>query len=199
MAEENHDDWPYDKIEHWPPMTYRNLAAPTEETLKAFTDFLEKENSKPHKKQLQPWIPFCEGKYSFCYFPVDCGKQDIKPYITALKRALTVYAKSNYVQSSVFDELYIGGGSPTYLEPNNQATQKETEEVYPQITTPQPKQHTNNANTKHKKPQTAPHKLVHPKPNTTTNKTTLQPNSSSMQKPIESRGSEKTERLPTQP
>lgn len=116
MAEENHDDWPYDKIEHWPPMTYRNLAAPTEETLKAFTDFLEKENSKPHKKQLQPWIPFCEGKCSFCYFPVDCGKQDIKPYITALKRALTVYAKSNYVQSSVFDELYIGGGSPTVLE-----------------------------------------------------------------------------------
>jgi oxygen-independent coproporphyrinogen-3 oxidase len=65
---------------------------------------------------LQPWIPFCEGKCNFCYFPVDCRKQNIKPYISALRKALTAYAKSNYVQSSVFNELYIGGGSPTVLE-----------------------------------------------------------------------------------
>jgi oxygen-independent coproporphyrinogen III oxidase len=116
LAEENHDDWPYDTIEHWPPMTYRNRAAPTEETLRDFTSFLETENSATYKKQLQPWIPFCEGKCNFCYFPVDCGKQNLKPYISAMKKALTTYARSNYVQSSVFDELYIGGGSPTVLE-----------------------------------------------------------------------------------
>lgn len=116
MAEGNHDDWPYDTIEHWPPMTYRNRAAPTEETLKAFTGFLQKENTATQKKQLQPWIPFCEGKCNFCYFPVDWGKQNIKPYISAMEKALTAYAKSKYIQSSVFDELYIGGGSPTVLE-----------------------------------------------------------------------------------
>jgi oxygen-independent coproporphyrinogen III oxidase len=102
-------------------MTYRNRTAPTEETLQAFTDFLETENSSTHKKQLQPWIPFCEGKCNFCYFPVECGKQNIKPYISAMKKVLTVYAKRNYIQSSVFDELYIGGGSPTVLE-NEQIT-----------------------------------------------------------------------------
>jgi hypothetical protein len=48
--------------------------------------------------------------------------------------------------------------------------QKEAEEVYPQITTPQPKQHTNNVNAKCKKPQTAPANLSIPKPPTTTNK-----------------------------
>jgi oxygen-independent coproporphyrinogen III oxidase len=97
-------------------MTYRNRSEPTKGTLKAFTDFLETMNLTTHKKQLQPWIPFCEGKCNFCYFPVDCRKQNIKPYISAMKKALTAYAKSNYVQSSVFDELYIGGGSPTVLE-----------------------------------------------------------------------------------
>ena len=116
MAQDNDDDWPYDTIEHWPPMTYRNRAEPTEGTLKAFTDFLETKNLATHKKQLQPWIPFCEGRCNFCYFPVECGKQNIKPYLSEMKRALTAYAKSNYVKSSVFDELYIGGGSPTVLE-----------------------------------------------------------------------------------
>jgi len=121
LAQNSHDDWPYDTIEHWPPLTYRTRTAPTQETIKAFTDFLETQNTATHKKQLQPWIPFCDGKCNFCYFPVDCGKQNIKPYITALKKALTDYAKSNYVKSSIFDELYIGGGSPTVLE-NEQIT-----------------------------------------------------------------------------
>jgi hypothetical protein len=38
------------------------------------------------------------------------------------------------------------------------------------ITTPQPQQHKNKANTKHKHPQTAPTEEVHSKPPTTTNK-----------------------------
>src|SRR4030065_2870762 len=96
LAEGNHDNWPYEKIEHWPPMTYRNRTAPTEDTLQAFNDFLETKNSSSLKKQLQPWIPFCEGKCNFCYFPVECGKQNIRPYISAMKKALTAYPKSHY-------------------------------------------------------------------------------------------------------
>jgi oxygen-independent coproporphyrinogen-3 oxidase len=115
LTERNHGDWPYAAIEHWPPLTYRNRAATTEETLRTFIDFLQTENSATHKKQLQPWIPFCKGKCNFCYFQVECGKQNIIPYIKAMKKALTVYARSKYVQSSVFDELYVGGGSPTVL------------------------------------------------------------------------------------
>lgn len=119
MRYESHDGWPYNKIEHWPPMTYRNRSVPTPETITAFADFLKTENPTDQNRELQPWIPFCEGRCAFCYFPVNCEKQNIAVYITALKKALDFYAKNRYVQSSVFNELYIGGGSPTVLADNH--------------------------------------------------------------------------------
>jgi coproporphyrinogen III oxidase-like Fe-S oxidoreductase len=112
---ESHDGWPYKKIEHWPPMTYRDSSVPTFKTLSVFTDFLKTENPKDQNRELQPWIPFCEGRCAFCYFPVTCEKQTVAIYIKALKKALGFYAKKKYIQSSVFNELYIGGGSPTVL------------------------------------------------------------------------------------
>jgi oxygen-independent coproporphyrinogen-3 oxidase len=96
-------------------MTYRNNSVPSSEAIAAFTDFLKTENTSKQPKELQPWIPFCEGRCAFCYFPVNCEKQNVAAYITALKKALAFYAKSKYVQSSVFNELYVGGGSPTVL------------------------------------------------------------------------------------
>jgi oxygen-independent coproporphyrinogen-3 oxidase len=115
VLDESHDGWPYSKIEHWPPMTYRNLSVPISETLAVFTDFLKTKNANGQNRELQPWIPFCEGRCAFCYFPVNCEKQNISAYIIALKKALAFYAGNRYVQSSVFDELYMGGGSPTVL------------------------------------------------------------------------------------
>jgi len=112
---ESHDGWPYKKIEHWPPMTYRDSSVPTSEALSVFTDFLKTENPPDQNRELQPWIPFCEGRCTFCYFPVSCEKQNVALYIEALKKALGFYAKTKYVQSSVFNELYVGGGSPTVL------------------------------------------------------------------------------------
>jgi coproporphyrinogen III oxidase-like Fe-S oxidoreductase len=115
VRNESHDGWPYSKIEHWPPMTYRNRSVPTSETLAVFTDFLKMEKANGQNRQLQPWIPFCEGKCAFCYFPVNCEKQNIAAYIIALKKTLAFYAGNRYIQSSVFNELYVGGGSPTVL------------------------------------------------------------------------------------
>jgi len=114
MRIERHNN-PYDKLEHWPPMTYRNRATADSETNNAFIDFLETENESKHNMELQPWIPFCDGKCTFCYFPVNCDKQNINLYIDALKKALSFYAKSPYVKSSTFSEFYIGGGSPSVL------------------------------------------------------------------------------------
>ena len=96
-------------------MTYRDSSVPTSETLSVFTDFLKTENPKDQNRELQPWIPFCEGRCTFCYFPVTCEKQNVAAYIKALKKALGFYAKNKYIQSSVFNELYVGGGSPTVL------------------------------------------------------------------------------------
>jgi coproporphyrinogen III oxidase-like Fe-S oxidoreductase len=96
-------------------MTYRNNSVPTSGAIAAFTEFLKTKNPAKQARELQPWIPFCENRCAFCYFPVNCEKQNVASYITALKKALAFYAESRYVQSSVFNELYVGGGSPTVL------------------------------------------------------------------------------------
>jgi coproporphyrinogen III oxidase-like Fe-S oxidoreductase len=114
MSLKNHNI-PYDKLEHWPPMTYRNRSSINPESKNAFARFLETENKSRHNMELQPWIPFCNSKCAFCYFPVNCDKQNFSLYIEALKKALGLYAQSRYVKSSTFSEFYIGGGSPSIL------------------------------------------------------------------------------------
>jgi oxygen-independent coproporphyrinogen III oxidase len=106
---------PYDSLAHWPPMTYRNNLSPSPEATAAFAEHLNTENTLTGPKELQPWIPFCDGKCAFCYFPVNCEKQIYDSYIQALKKVMGIYAQSKYVKSSVFTELYIGGGSPSVL------------------------------------------------------------------------------------
>ncbi|MGA2386280.1 MAG: coproporphyrinogen-III oxidase family protein [Candidatus Bathyarchaeia archaeon] len=107
--------WPYKTIQHWPPMTYRDRALSTSSVMSDFAEFLKTGSTIGQTRELQPWIPFCEGKCAFCYFPVSCDKQSIPPYLAAMKKALCLYAQNKYVSSSLFSELYIGGGSPTVL------------------------------------------------------------------------------------
>ena len=96
-------------------MTYRYRSAPTPELMSDFSSFLKNEVSKDQNRELQPWLPFCECRCSFCYFAVSCNKQDLATYVTALKKALAMYAENNYVKYSVFTELYVGGGSPSVM------------------------------------------------------------------------------------
>ena len=96
-------------------MTYRYSSAPTPELISDFSSFLKNEVSKDQNRELQPWLPFCECRCSFCYFAVSCDKQNVDTYIAALKKALTMYAENKYVKSSVFTELYVGGGSPSVM------------------------------------------------------------------------------------
>ena len=100
----SHNGWPYNHIEHWPPMTYKDRPSSTSDNLLTFLEFLETENNNDKIKEVQPWLPFCEGKCSFCYFTVNCEKRNVVPYISALKKALVAYAKTKYIASSVFDE-----------------------------------------------------------------------------------------------
>lgn len=106
---------PYDTLAHWPPMTYRNNLPPSPEMLAIFKDHLNVENTVKGPKELQPWIPFCDGRCAFCYFPVNCDKQVYDTYLTAMKKVLQNYAQSKYVKSSLFTEVYVGGGSPSVL------------------------------------------------------------------------------------
>ena len=106
----------YKNIKHWPPFTYRDYPSITAKSLNYFIDFLATENLSKVKKELQPWIPFCDSKCTFCYFqtePPSNGRVD--RYLLALKKSLCMYAETTYAQTSEFDEIYLGGGTPSLL------------------------------------------------------------------------------------
>ena len=106
----------YDSRSNWPPYTYRDYPDINPETYKAFMEFLSTENTSKKLMELQPWVSICDSRCTFCYFPTTAtSKAHIGPYLEALKKELEMYAKMKYVQTSVFDEIVIGGGTPSIL------------------------------------------------------------------------------------
>ena len=106
----------YDSRSNWPPYTYRDFPDINPETYKAFMEFLSTENTSKKLMELQPWVSICDSRCTFCYFPTTAtSKAHIGPYLQALKKELEMYAKMKYVQTSVFDEIVIGGGTPSIL------------------------------------------------------------------------------------
>src|SRR5665647_1696299 len=66
--------------------------------------------------ELQPWVSVCDSKCAFCYFPTTASsKVHLEPYLDILKKELSMYAKTKYVKTSVFDEIVLGGGTPSVL------------------------------------------------------------------------------------
>ncbi|MEJ5326913.1 MAG: coproporphyrinogen-III oxidase family protein [Candidatus Bathyarchaeia archaeon] len=106
----------YDSRENWPPYTYRDYPDIKPETYRAFLDFLSTENTSGKLMELQPWISICDSKCAFCYFPTTAtAKVNIDDYLAVLKKELDMYAKTKYVRTSVFDEIVLGGGTPSVL------------------------------------------------------------------------------------
>jgi len=106
----------FKETKHWPPYTYRDYPKVTPETLQNFVDFLGTENTSSERKELQPWIPFCTMKCSFCYFPTELiSNNKLETYLSALKKALKMYAETKYVKTSEFSEVYLAGGTPSIM------------------------------------------------------------------------------------
>ena len=64
--------------------------------------------------ELQPWISVCDSRCAFCYFPTTASsKVQLEPYLDVVKKELEMYAKTNYVKTSLFDEIVLGGGTPS--------------------------------------------------------------------------------------
>ena len=106
----------YDSRTNWPPYTYRDYPEIKPETYRSFMDFLSTENTSNKLMELQPWISICDSRCAFCYFPTTAtSKASIEPYLDALKKELLMYAQTNYVKTSVFDEIVLGGGTPSIL------------------------------------------------------------------------------------
>ena len=106
----------YASRENWPPYTYRDYPGIKPETYKAFMEFLTTENTSGRLMELQPWISVCDSRCAFCYFPTTAtSKVKIEPYLDLLKKELEMYAKTKYVKTSIFDEIVLGGGTPSVL------------------------------------------------------------------------------------
>ena len=106
----------YDSRENWPPYTYRDYPDIKAETYESFMKFLNTENKSGRLMELQPWISVCDSKCAFCYFPTTAtSKVKIEPYLELLKKELDMYAKTKYVKTSLFDEIVLGGGTPSVL------------------------------------------------------------------------------------
>ncbi len=106
----------YGERANWPPYTYRDYPDIKPNTYKAFMDFLNTENTSGRLMELQPWISVCDSRCAFCYFPTTASsKVQIEPYLDLVKKELEMYAKTKYVKTSVFDEIVLGGGTPSVL------------------------------------------------------------------------------------
>ena len=116
MDKDGNNSTVYNKVQHWPPYTYRDYPNVAPECLQAFMDFLNTESSQTTRKAIQPWIPFCSGKCNFCYFPTELvANSNIGYYLLALKKSLNVYAETKYAKTSIFSELYLAGGTPSIM------------------------------------------------------------------------------------
>jgi oxygen-independent coproporphyrinogen-3 oxidase len=106
----------YEERANWPPYTYRDYPEIDEKTYQRFIKFLDTENTSGRLMELQPWISVCDSRCAFCYFPTTATSQvKIEPYLELLKKELAMYAKTKYVKTSVFDEIVLGGGTPSVL------------------------------------------------------------------------------------
>ena len=106
----------YSSRETWPPYTYRDYPDIAPETYKEFMEFLSTENTSNRVMELQPWISFCDSKCTFCFYPTTpYSRTLLETYLKALKKELDMYAKTKYVQTSEFDEIVLGGGTPSLL------------------------------------------------------------------------------------
>ncbi|MDX2146560.1 MAG: coproporphyrinogen-III oxidase family protein [Planctomycetota bacterium] len=65
-------------------------------------------------------IPFCRKRCHFCYFRVytDKNSSDIRAYLDAMIHELGQYARSEAVRGRVPRFVYFGGGTPSYLSPD---------------------------------------------------------------------------------
>jgi oxygen-independent coproporphyrinogen-3 oxidase len=106
----------YEARQNWPPYTYRDYPDIKSETYQAFLEFLDTENTTGRLMELQPWISVCDSRCAFCYFPTAPTRMvEIDHYLALLKKELDMYAKTKYVKTSVFDEIVLGGGTPSVL------------------------------------------------------------------------------------
>jgi oxygen-independent coproporphyrinogen-3 oxidase len=86
----------------------------------AFAQALERAPTAGVEMGIYTHIPFCRKRCHFCYFRVytDKNSKSIRGYIDSVLRELSTYAASPAMGGRKPTFLYFGGGTPSYLSPD---------------------------------------------------------------------------------
>lgn len=88
------------------------------EQLSIFQSALQKTQLNSKSRCLYIHIPFCRVRCTFCnFFQYASKKSMIEEYFHALLKELKWKAKQPWTQAASFQAVYIGGGTPTDLSP----------------------------------------------------------------------------------
>jgi oxygen-independent coproporphyrinogen-3 oxidase len=102
-------------VANYPPFAFWK-----EEAIPDFHAALDRAPAPGVPLGLYTHIPFCRKRCHFCYFRVytDKNAEDIKGYIDALLKDLAFYANKPVIGGRKPKFLYFGGGTPSYLSPD---------------------------------------------------------------------------------
>lgn len=84
-----------------------------------FRDLTNQPSSRSKKRCLYIHIPFCRVRCTFCnFFQNAASRQLVDDYFAALLQDIEAKSRLPWTQSGLFHAVYIGGGTPTDLSPD---------------------------------------------------------------------------------
>jgi oxygen-independent coproporphyrinogen-3 oxidase len=102
-------------VSNYPPFSFWKP-----ELLSDFYNALERPPRPGNPLGIYLHIPFCRKRCHFCYFKVYTDKDSaaIRGYIDAVLKEMSLYAAKPFVGGRKPDFVYFGGGTPSYLSPD---------------------------------------------------------------------------------
>ncbi|MBY6196167.1 heme anaerobic degradation radical SAM methyltransferase ChuW/HutW [Vibrio hangzhouensis] len=91
----------------------------SEDRAKVFQQITSNAVAKSRKRCLYIHIPFCRVRCTFCnFFQNAASRQLVDDYFEALLLEIKLKSQLEWTQSGLFHAVYIGGGTPTDLSPD---------------------------------------------------------------------------------
>jgi oxygen-independent coproporphyrinogen-3 oxidase len=76
--------------------------------------------ASPQAAGIYVHLPFCRSKCDYCAFAsYPLAGHDLSGYLTALAREIDFYREQEWCRGRGFSSLFLGGGTPTILEPRH--------------------------------------------------------------------------------
>ncbi|WP_411991773.1 heme anaerobic degradation radical SAM methyltransferase ChuW/HutW [Agarivorans sp. DSG3-1] len=89
-----------------------------EQAREQLTKQLANKDASPRPRAIYIHIPFCRVRCTFCsFFQYASNQQMMDDYFTLLEQELIAKSRYPWSQAKPFDAVYVGGGTPTDLNP----------------------------------------------------------------------------------